>query len=266
MIWFAALGAGCAAALWWPSARWLTTSRLGVAARSWTVGVPVDSRVAATAAILAVVGVLTRLDGAHVLVGAAVALAGGTAARLTLAARARATAAARRAEAVEVVSLLAAELRAGALADHAVQAVATESGLIDAAARAAAQGADVVPALRHAGVAPGAELLADVASAWWVADRAGAPLSTVLGRLAERARDDLDLAVEVTAELGPARATARLMALLPAFGLLLGSGMGGDPVAVLLNTPLGGGCLLAGVALACAGLLWIERVASGVER
>ena len=214
---------------------------------------------------MAVVVLLVSLDGVHVVVGAAAAIAAATTARLTLAGRARSRAASLRAESVEVVSLLASELRAGALGDAAIRSVAAETRVIGAAARAAAQGADVVPALRRIGGVSGAELWTEVAAAWWVADRAGAPLAAVLTRLAERARDDLDLAVEVTAELGPARATARLMALLPAFGLLLGAGMGGDPVEVLLDTALGAGCLLVGVLLACAGLLWIERVAAGVD-
>lgn len=214
---------------------------------------------------MVVMVLLVRLDGTQVVVGAAAAIASLTAARLAHAGRSRTRAAARRAESVEVVSLLASELRAGALGDAAIRSVASETAVIDAAARAAAQGADVVPALREVGAAAGAGLWTEVAAAWWVADRAGAPLAAVLTRLADRARDDLDLAVEVTAELGPARATARLMALLPAFGLLLGAGMGGNPVEVLLTTPLGAGCLLAGVLLACAGLLWIERVAAGVD-
>ncbi|MGB9012814.1 MAG: type II secretion system F family protein, partial [Aeromicrobium sp.] len=109
-------------------------------------------------------------------------------------------------------------------------------------------------------------LLGDFASAWAVADRSGAPFAGVLTRLADRARDDLDLAAEVSAELAPARATARLMAMLPTFGLALGAGMGGDPVHVLLATTVGGVCLVLGVGFASVGVLWVEKVASEADQ
>lgn len=269
MIALAVLAAGGAGACWWPSSSWLTRARLGVrrppgSSASRTLAMP-GGRILTATGLVVIAVLLLNLDGTHVVVGAAAAVGAATAARLALAGRARARAVARRAESVEVVSLLASELRAGALGDAAIRSVAAETPVIEAAARAATQGADVVPALREVGTAAGAELWTEVAAAWWVAERAGAPLAAVLTRLADRSRDDLDLAVEVTAELGPARATARLMALLPAFGLLLGAGMGGNPVDVLLNTALGAGCLLVGVLLACLGLLWIERVAAGVD-
>ncbi len=270
MTWLAVFAAAGAVACWWPSSSWLLRARLGIrrpgpqGPSSLRSSVP-PARVAAGAFIVLAAVLLFGMDGTHVVVGAAGAAASMTAARLAVVGRSRTRSAARRAESVEVVSLLASELRAGALGDAAIRSVASETAVIGAAARASAQGADLVPALREAGTVPGAGLWTEVAAAWWVAERAGAPLASVLTRLADRARDDLDLAVEVTAELGPARATARLMALLPAFGLLLGAGMGGNPVEVLLTTPLGAGCLLVGVLLACTGLLWIERVAAGVD-
>ena len=49
------------------------------------------------------------------------------------------------------------------------------------------------------------------------------------------------------------------------FGLLLGAGLGGDPVGLLLGTTAGNGLLLAGTGLALAGTLWVERLAGRVE-
>lgn len=66
--------------------------------------------------------------------------------------------------------------------------------------------------------------------------------------------------------MAPARATARIMALLPLAGLALGSGAGGDPIGVVTQTWLGGACVAVGVGLAVTGLLWIERVAATVTR
>lgn len=246
----------------WPSGRREVRRRLRLHRRRLALPRPLPVLVGAALPI----GVLIGVDGSHLLIVLAAAVGGVTAVRVMTASRSRTRARARRRAAVESVSLVAAELRAGALPETALRAAAGEIELLDGASRAASHGADVVAALRSAGRQPGAEVLGDLAAAWWLADRAGAPLSTVLTRLADRARDDLDLAAEVDAELAPARATARLMAVLPVFGLALGSGLGGDPVQVLLDTVAGGFCLVLGVAFASAGVLWVERVAAGADR
>lgn len=71
---------------------------------------------------------------------------------------------------------------------------------------------------------------------------------------------------EVQSGVAPARATGRLMAMLPVVGLALGSGMGSDPVALLTGTVPGGLCLAAGSACACAGVAWVNRIAATAER
>lgn len=160
---------------------------------------------------------------------------------------------------------MSAELRAGILPQRALQGLAPEFPFLTAAARAADLGGDVPAALRAAADESGAELLAELSGAWLVAERAGAPLSRVLDRLEETARGELEIEREVESGLAPARATGRLMAVLPVFGLALGSGMGGDPVAVLTGTYPGVLCLAAGCALACVGVAWVERIASSAE-
>lgn len=246
----------------WPSGRRQVRQRLGLVRPRLAVPKRLPLWVVAPVAL----GLLVWFGGSHVLVVVAGGIGGVTAVRVLTASRARGQARARRLAAVEAVSLLAAEVRAGALPDVALRSAAADIELLASAARAATHGADVVAALRAAGEQPGAELLDHLASAWWLADRAGASLSSVLTRLADRARDDLDLAAEVAAELAPARATARLMAVLPAFGLALGSGLGGDPVEVLLETTAGGICLVLGVVFACAGVMWVEQVAAAADR
>jgi tight adherence protein B len=51
---------------------------------------------------------------------------------------------------------------------------------------------------------------------------------------------------------------------MPVAVLLLGSGLGGDPLRFLLDTTPGLVCLGTGLALEYAGLLWLGRIADRV--
>ena len=64
----------------------------------------------------------------------------------------------------------------------------------------------------------------------------------------------------------PPSARGAGVAVLPLVGLVLGSGLGGSPVAWLVGTPAGLAVLAAGVLLEVAGLLWVRRLVRGVER
>lgn len=55
------------------------------------------------------------------------------------------------------------------------------------------------------------------------------------------------------------------MAVLPVLGLSLGAGMGANPVHVLTGTVVGAMCLAGGFALACAGLVWVDRIVASVD-
>jgi tight adherence protein B len=179
--------------------------------------------------------------------------------------RARSASVRTRAQTIAALDLLAAELRAGLLPRHAIEALADDAPSLGPAAAAAAHGGDVVAALRAASAEPGASALADLAGAWQVAERAGAPLAHVLDRVATAVRDDAEVDRDVQAEAAPARATGRLMAVLPVLGLSLGAGMGADPVHVLTGTVMGASCLAGGVLLACAGIVWVDRIVASVE-
>jgi tight adherence protein B len=99
-----------------------------------------------------------------------------------------------------------------------------------------------------------------------VSQHAGAGLADGCERIADWLRDDEALRREVGAQLAGARASARLLAVLPVLGILLGSSMGADPLHVLLRTPYGLVCLALGAALASLGLWWTERLARSVEK
>lgn len=243
--------------LWRPTGCWWVRRRLrsgGSAGRWWLV----------VALLLIATGVpwLPPVSALRLALGVTMAAVAGFVIQQLRASRERGRTAARRREVMEAVVLMAAELRAGVLPGRMLAGLAEDFAMLHPAARAIELGGDVPAALREAAQVPGRELLRDLGGAWQVAERSGAPLAAVLARLAEAARIEQDITREVQAGVAPARATGRLMAVLPAFGLLLGSGMGGDPVAVLLGTWIGVGCLAAGCALACLGALWIEHIAS----
>ncbi|WP_245854396.1 hypothetical protein [Micromonospora wenchangensis] len=97
-------------------------------------------------------------------------------------------------------------------------------------------------------------------SAVRLADRTGAPLAELLERVEADGRAfDRGLA-GAAAQAAGANATALLLAALPLGGIALGYGIGVDPLAVLLHTPVGAGCALAAMGLQAGGLLWAERL------
>ncbi len=172
----------------------------------------------------------------------------------------------RRAATLELCTALAAELRAGAMPEEALQRATTAvPGVCDEAARVARLGGDVSAALVAASVRGGAGGLARLAAIWSVSQHSGAGLADGCERIADWLRDDEALRREVAAQLSGARASARLMAGLPALGIVLGSGIGARPLDVLLRTPYGLGCLGVGTGLASLGVWWTERLARGVE-
>lgn len=234
---------------------------------------PPASLVAVAATCVVVVAIPSTLSQIAVV---AIVAFGVVAVKLRLSARRRAEAAAFRADVARVVRSVAAELRAGvdpAAALHAATEEAARAwgrGTSLHAQRAwgtvhAAGPADVRTALQASASTPGGEGLADVSAAWHLAEQAGAPLAAILDRMAGAIQHQVELDREVAIEAGPARATARLMAVLPVFGLGLGLLLGVNPVAVLLGSGLGVACLVAGLALACAGVWWIERIVSALD-
>lgn len=125
-------------------------------------------------------------------------------------------------------------------------------------------GADVPSQLRELAHRPGARQLRTLAATWQVAHDTGSGLAAAIGQAADAIRADRRTARLVATELASAHATARMLAALPVGVLLLGTGIGGDPVGFLTGTTAGLVCLAIGLGLSFAGLLWLERIADRV--
>lgn len=261
-MWWCAFLTACAVELWSPSGRRLAEFRLNLAQGTWRrPTIP-----SWLPAVMAAVVLVAVLDGPATVVALSGCGAMGVVVRQWRISHRRSRAERQRQDIVEALSFLVAELRAGAVPEVAIASVAREVPLLEPAARAAARGVEITPLLREVAAEPGCEALVHLGAGWQVAESSGAPLADALARVVDRVRDDVDVLRDVEAELAPARATARIMALLPIVGLGLGSGIGGDPIGVVLTTWPGSVSAGAGIALACLGVLWIERVAGSVSR
>jgi tight adherence protein B len=155
---------------------------------------------------------------------------------------------------------LAGLLRVGHVPAASLRIAAADSPVLAEAAAVQQIGGQVPAALRRLGSTPGGAGLTELAIAWELSARTGASLTTTLDALADRLDASRKLRRVVDAELSAPRATSRMLAALPLAGLGLGFAFGGDPVAFLLGTGLGQFAMCAGVALACAGVWWTERI------
>jgi tight adherence protein B len=191
----------------------------------------------------------------------ALVVVGATAAGLTRQRRRRGSAVQGRAEVARACAALAAQLRVGQVPSEALVTAAADCAVLREARDTQEMGGDVTRAWRIQARQPGYADLLDLARAWEVSSRSGAPMSAVLEHVAEELAADQSLRAVVAGELSAPRATGKVMAVLPGCGVGLGYLLGGEPIGWLLAGQLGWGCLLGGVVLACLGVMWIETLA-----
>lgn len=96
----------------------------------------------------------------------------------------------------------------------------------------------------------------DLAAAWEIATTVGAPLAEVLRMIAETLRDAAAAADDVRIALAEPAGTARLLLWMPFAGLLLGFALGFDTLGVIVGTPAGAGCVVAGLLLVLVARAW----------
>lgn len=169
----------------------------------------------------------------------------------------------RRAAELEWLEALVAELAAGGDPTWALARVPASAAVVPRATASARGGADVVAALRAEGAR--SPTVAAVAACWEVASSTGAGLAASLTVLADSGRETERVRAELEAGLAEPRATAVVLACLPAVGLGLGAMLGAEPLPWLVGTVPGRVVLGAGICLEMVGVLWSWRIARSLE-
>jgi tight adherence protein B len=223
--------------------------------RSWTVLVIVIISLG----LIIAAGYVAKAQGAVLACAALLVVV--TAARLVAQHRRRRSARRTRADVAHACTVLASYLRVGQVPSAALAIAAADCEVLRDGHHAHSLGGDVVPIWRQQARRAGYGGLLELARAWQVSVDTGAPMSSTLAQVAASLSADQELIRVVDSELAAARATSKVMAALPLCGIGIGYLLGGDPARWLLAGPAGWACLLSGVVLACAGVLWIEALA-----
>lgn len=209
--------------------------------------------------VIIATGYLASLRGAVLACAAVLVVA--TAVQLIAQYRRQRSALQARADVAHACTVLASYLRVGQIPSAALAIAAADCEVLRNSHHARTVGGDVVEVWRQQSRRPGHSGLLQLARAWQISTETGAPMSTTLDQVAASLAADQALMHVVNSELAAARATSKVMAVLPACGIGIGYLLGGDPARWLLSGPAGWACLLIGVLLACAGVLWIEALA-----
>jgi tight adherence protein B len=170
-----------------------------------------------------------------------------------------------REDVLSACSVLAGQLEAGELPAHALRSAAADYPLFAPAVAAIDIGADVPQRLRGIAAQPGCTALDYLADGWQLCDRAGMPLAEMVRRISDAITEEADQAATRETELSSARSTSRMMAGLPVVGLLMGFAVGADPLGFLTGSLIGQLCVLGACVLACAGLIWTEKLSGGTK-
>jgi len=108
-----------------------------------------------------------------------------------------------------------------------------------------------------------AEVVSRLACGWSLSARYGVPWAALIETVSVDLADRVRAAAQRDAQVSGPRVSGYVLAVLPALGILLGVGMGADPLRVLLGTGAGHLMLLVGCSLTCAGLAWTARIVRG---
>lgn len=163
-----------------------------------------------------------------------------------------------------LTAALASELRSGRSPDQALKSVL--SGWSGELPGRYVPEADIVTLLTRWSRVRGWGGLAAVAICWRVADSTGAGLADALDRIGEAMSHEHEIAAEVDGQLASVRATASVLATLPAVAVALGHLLGAEPLSVLLGSSIGVACLVVGAAFASVGWWWLTHQVESARR
>jgi tight adherence protein B len=170
-----------------------------------------------------------------------------------------------------VVHRLAVLLAAGVPPASAWRYLADGSACPDIVVSVADRAADGLPVGEAIAIVANATGPADVgawrglAAAWQVATEAGAPLAPSLKDLASSLRDLAETRRETQVALAAPIATARMVMVLPAIGLLFGAALGFDTLGTLFTTVPGLVCLVFGLLLIVLARQWNRRLVRSAQ-
>ena len=135
------------------------------------------------------------------------------------------------------------------------------AGSLRAVAARAGLGADVTAGLRDAARSSALPAQWDrLAVCWQLASEHGLAIATLMRAAQRDITERQRFSARVSSSMAGARATAAILAALPVLGVLLGQLIGARPLSFLLGGHAGGWLLVVGSTLACAGLLWSDRI------
>ncbi|MFB4283702.1 type II secretion system F family protein [Nonomuraea sp. MTCD27] len=182
---------------------------------------------------------------------------------------------ARRAEAwrrasIELCQSLSAELTAGRTPGEALTRAMTavdfpDPSLLRPVIAAARDGGDVSAALTSSAPPQGGEGLHRLAACWEVGTTVGAGMASLIDRVAHTLRTAQAHRQDVAAQLAGPRTTARMLAILPALGLLMVGALNMHPLDFLFGSFPGFMCLVTGAALDACGLWWTNHMATQAQ-
>jgi tight adherence protein B len=168
------------------------------------------------------------------------------------------------------LEVLVGELRVGAhpvaafgiAAEEVCGVVSTSLRTIAARAR---MGADVAAGMRS--VAAESDLSPyweRMALCWQLAQSHGLAIAVLMQTAQQDIAARERFSARVHAEMAGARTTGAVLAGLPVLGIGMGQLIGARPLNFLLSAGIGSWLLVIGVGLACAGLLWSDRITGQV--
>ncbi|MEV0613855.1 type II secretion system F family protein [Nonomuraea sp. NPDC050404] len=171
---------------------------------------------------------------------------------------------------IELCQSLSAELSAGRTpGESLIRALSAvdfpEPDLLRPVVAAARDGGDVSVALTAAAPQQGGEGLRQLAACWQVGTMVGAGMASLIDRVAHTLRAAQAHRQDVAAQLAGPRTTARMLALLPALGLLMAAALNMHPLTFLFGSLPGLLCLTTGVALDACGLWWTNHMATQAQ-